>query len=212
LLKTPRNFYSEEHMTKYPIALNKLITLLKKLPGVGSRTAERFAFHLLQGKQEDLDQLAHSLSLLQKQVHHCPTCRCFKEESACSFCTSPHRDPSKLCVIAAAKDAYLIDATGSYNGFYHVIGGLISPIQGRGSASLDLEALYTRFSQSDIKEVILALDSTLEGDTTSLYLTEELQKRGLAVSRLAFGIPIGSPLDFIDGGTLARAFSHRQHL
>lgn len=199
-------------MTKYPSSLNKLISLLKKLPGVGSRTAERFAFHLLQGKQEDLDQLASSLSLLKKQVQHCPTCRCFQEEISCAFCASPQRDPSKLCIIASAKDAYLIDCTGSYQGMYHVIGGLISPIQGRGSASLDLEALYRRFSNSDIKEVILALDSTLEGDTTSLFLKEELQKRGISVSRLAFGIPIGSPLDFIDNGTLARALVGRQHL
>ena len=199
-------------MSKYPSALNKLIILLKKLPGVGTRTAERFAFHLLQGKQEDLDQLSFALSHLKKQVHHCPICRCFKEESECSFCSPASRDPTKLCIIASAKDAYLIDWTGSYQGLYHVIGGLISPIQGRGSASLDLEALYSRLAGSEIKEVILALDSTLEGDTTSLYLKEELLKRGLSVSRLAFGIPIGSPLDFIDNGTLARALIGRQNM
>lgn len=200
-------------MHRYPAALNKLIALLKKLPGVGTRTAERFAFHLLQGKQEDLDLLASSLSSLQTEISSCPICFCFQEkENACSFCDSFQRNRSQLCIVASPKDAYLIDATGSYTGLYHVIGGLLSPLQSRNVTTLSLEPLYLRCSKGEIKEVILALDSTLEGDTTSLFLKEELQKRGLSVSRLALGLPIGSPLEFIDGGTIARALMGRQNL
>lgn len=200
-------------MTHYPSAINRLIQLLKKLPGVGTRTAERFAFHLLDWKGSDLEALSTSLHSLKQEVKQCNICNCFEEEGVCPFCTSAACDPTKLCIIASPKDVYLIDETGVFKGLYHVLGGLLSPIQGRMATHLNLENLWKRIEEpSLIKEVILALDSTLEGDTTSLFLKEQLQKRGVTVSRLAFGIPMGSPLDFIDGGTLARALAGRQHL
>lgn len=198
-------------MAHYPEPIQRLIQLLKKLPGVGGRTAERFAFQLLSWKTEDLQRLADSLNALPDELHHCPACFCLKDAKECAFCNPRTRDLSRICVIGSAKDAYLIDETGTYRGLYHVLGALLSPLQGRTSAQLRLEPLIERIQALGITEVILALDSTLEGDTTSLFLKEQLGKLNINVSRLAFGIPMGSSLDFIDGSTLGRALTGRQH-
>lgn len=197
-------------MAKYPVDLIQLIAFLKKLPGVGTKTAERFAFQLLNWQEGDLQQLSQSLGSLKEKITHCPECHCLTERGACQFCHGTTRDPSQLCIIAHAKDAYFIDETGAYRGLYHVLGGLLSPIDGKTPEHLHLERLKERITRLGIKEIIIALDSTLEGDTTSLYLKEYIQNWGLRVSRLAFGIPIGSSLDFVDGGTLARALTGRQ--
>lgn len=198
-------------MAHYPEPIQRLIQLLKKLPGVGGRTAERFAFQLLSWKHEDLQHLGNALNQLPYEVHQCSTCFCLKDENECAFCNPRTRDLSRICVIASAKEAYLIDETGTYRGLYHVLGSLLSPIQGHTTAQLRLENLMERIEKMGITEIILALDSTLEGDTTSLFLKEQLQQLPVKVSRLAFGIPMGSSLDFIDGGTLGRALMGRQH-
>lgn len=198
-------------MAKYPHELTRLISFLKKLPGVGGKTAERFAFQLLNWQEGELKQLSELLCDLKSRITHCSECHCLTDQGHCLFCDSNLRDASKLCIIASARDAYSIDETGAYRGLYHVLGGLLSPIQGTHLSQLNLEGLMRRIREIQIKEVILALDSTLEGDTTALVLKEEIQHLGLPVSRLAFGIPIGSSLDFVDGGTLARALTGRQH-
>lgn len=198
-------------MTKYPHELLRLITFLKKLPGVGGRTAERFAFHLLNWQDPELEQFSELLHNLKNKITHCPECHCLCDQVRCLFCDPHLRDSTKLCVIASAREAYSIDETGAYKGLYHVLGGLLSPIHGTTLSKLDFEGLIRRIHSLQIKEVILALDSTLEGDTTSLFLKEQIQHLGLPVSRLAFGIPMGSSLDFVDGGTLARALTGRQN-
>jgi recombination protein RecR len=132
------------------------------------------------------------------------------DNGLCSFCHSEKREPSQLCIVATPRDAYSLEETGSYRGYYHVLGGLLSPIEGKTPEHLNLDRLKKRITTLQIKEIIIALDSTLEGDTTSLFLKEQIQGWGLPVSRLAFGIPIGSSLDFVDGGTLARAMTGRQ--
>ena len=132
------------------------------------------------------------------------------EDEYCSFSDQTKRDGSILCIIASAKDAYALEETRAYKGLYHVIGGLLSPIDDRGPNVLNLHSLKERIHSLQIREVIIALDSTLEGDTTSLYLKEQLNQWGISVSRLAFGLPMGSSLDFIDGGTLMRALTGRQ--
>ncbi len=198
-------------MARYPHELSRLIACLKKLPGVGGKTAERFAFHFLHWQEKELLTLATSLHELQTKITSCPECHCLQDLERCPFCSDPQRDQTRLCIIASAKDAYALDETGSYKGLYHVLGGLLSPIQGSTLSQLHLEHLLQRIQTLAITEVILALDSTLEGDTTSLFLKEQLQPLGLPVSRLAFGIPMGSSLDFVDCGTLARALSGRQH-
>jgi recombination protein RecR len=198
-------------MTKYPSDLTRLIAYLKKLPGVGTKTAERFAFQLLSWQEAELQGFSSLLSGLKKKITPCPECHCLTDHQECFFCQRRAQNPFQLCIVATPRDAYSIDETGAFQGFYHVLGGLLSPIDGKTPEHLHLSKLKERIEKLAIKEIIIALDSTLEGDTTSLYLKEQIQSWGLSVSRLAFGIPIGSSLDFVDGGTLARALTGRQN-
>ncbi len=198
-------------MAKYPSHLLQLIGYLKKLPGVGSKTAERFAFQLLCWPEEQLHSLAETIRFTKEKIKPCPQCRCLMDKEYCLFCDPAKRDTDILCIISSAKDAYSFEETRSYRGLYHVLGGLLSPLDGRTPDKLDLDHLHRRIEQLSIKEVILALDSTLEGDATALYLKEQLHRWGAKVSRLAFGLPMGSPLEFVDGGTLSRALQGRHN-
>lgn len=195
---------------RYPSPLLQLIALLKKLPGVGSKTAERYAFQLLEWPDHLLADLGEAVATSKRRIKHCAECRCLMEEEVCPFCTAERQKASVLCVIASAKDAYAIEETRSYFGLYHVLGALLSPLDGRHPHDLDLRGLKKRIALHQIKEIIIALDSTLEGDATALYLKEELQAQDVQVSRLAFGLPMGSSLDFVDGGTLSKALTGRQ--
>jgi len=197
-------------MSHYPEALLSLMAFLKKFPGVGSRTAERFAFHLLDWPEEQLKRFGSLVQELRDQVHYCEACGCLMEEAPCNFCDPIKRDGRLLCIVSSAKDVFALEETRTYQGLYHVIGGLLSPIDGKSIEKLHLETLIKRIQSLGVKEVILALDSTLEGDATSLYLKEQINLLDLPVSRLAFGLPLGSTLDFVDGGTLARALTGRR--
>ena len=195
---------------KFPPHLLKLITHLKKLPGVGTRTAERFAFELLNWDSPSLEAFSESIKELKENVPFCPSCGCLCSKEFCMFCNQ--RDPRSLCLLANAKDAFAIEQTGQFKGLYHVIEHLLSPLDGRHSETLNLEKIRKRIEVEGVKELILAFDSTIEGDTTALYLKTHLAQPELSISRLAFGIPVGSSLDYIDGGTLARALSGRQSI
>lgn len=197
-------------MAKYPFELTQLIAYLKKLPSVGTKTAERYAFQFLDWPEEELHALAKLLDHVKKNITQCTECHCLTDHGVCGFCDSTKRSTPQLCIVASPRDVYFLEETGSYRGYYHVLGGLLSPIEGKIPKHLNLEHIKKRVTTLHIKEIIIALDSTLEGDTTSLYLKEQLLEWGLPVTRLAFGIPIGSSLDFVDGGTLARAISGRQ--
>lgn len=197
-------------MLKYPFELNQLIAFLRKLPGVGTKTAERFSFQMLSWKESDLKALATLLSELKEKVTYCPDCSCLCDTNGCQICNDPKRDPSQLCILATARDVFALEETHTFHGLYHVLGGLLSPMDGTTPEHLKLDKLKSRIDRLTIKEVIIALDSTIEGDTTALFLKEKIHEWGLSVSRLAFGLPIGSSLDFVDGGTLARAFTGRQ--
>lgn len=196
-------------MTKYPHQLLILISYLKKLPGVGTKTAERLAFHLLSWQSDELKNFSTVLADLKEKLLHCQECGCLMDEQKCPFCTAHVKDPHLLCVISSSKDVYAIEETHTYQGLYHVLGGLLSPLEGKSVEHLNLPKLKERIVRHQIKEIIIALDSTLEGDATALYLKEELAKWGVTTSRLAFGLPMGSSLDYVDGGTLARAFLGR---
>lgn len=197
-------------MSKYPSDLAQLIAFLKKLPGVGTKTAERFAFQLLNWSEEELQAFSTLFAQLKKKITQCDECRCLMANHCCPFCQNVMRDKTQLCIIASPRDAYSLEETGAYRGLYHVLGGLLSPLDGKTLEHLNLDRLKKRISSLHIKEIIIALDSTLEGDTTSLFLKEQMQAWGFPVSRLAFGLPIGSSLDFVDGSTLARALTGRQ--
>jgi len=196
-------------MSKYPLALQQLIASLKMLPGVGSKTAERFAFQLLTWQDEPLEHFATLIATLKTKIQTCPTCNCLMEKELCQFCDTAKRDTSLLCIISSPKDVFAIEETHLYKGLYHVLGGLLSPLDGRTVERLGVAHLLQRISTLQIREVIVALDSTLEGDATALYLKEQLDKSSIPVSRLALGLPMGIPLEYVDGGTLSRALTGR---
>lgn len=199
--------------SKYPETLNLLIAHLKKLPSVGTRTAERFAFELLRWKPSALEEFSSALELLPQKVLSCTTCGCLTEEGACRFCNLAHREPTSLCILSSPRDVYAMEETGAFRGLYHVIEHLLSPLDGRHAASLRLDRIEERLTLHPIREIILAFDSTLEGDTTALYLKQQLsQKHPIPITRLGFGLPVGSSLEYIDGGTLAKALAGRQSL
>lgn len=195
---------------KYPEELLSLIAHLKKLPGVGSRTAERFAFELIGWPQEQLEALGGSLSGIRNQIPPCAICGCLTHAGNCRFCQTQDRDVHQLCLLASPRDVFAIEATHSYQGLYHVIEHLLSPLDGRHIHQLRLDRIEERIRKHQVNEIILAFDSTLEGDTTALYLKSQLNRPELTISRLAFGLPVGSSLEYIDGGTLTRAFKGRQ--
>lgn len=192
---------------RYPEHLLKLITVLKKLPGIGNKSAERFAFHLIDWPEEKHLEMAQTIQDIKKKLKCCPECGSLSEEPPCLFCDTKKRDPTILCVVGSPKDVFLIEETHEYKGLYHVLGALLSPIHG---VVPNLDKIKERVKSLGVQEVIIALDSTLEGDATALYLKKELSSLAITTSRLALGLPVGSSLDFIDGGTLARAFSGRR--
>ncbi|MEZ5314745.1 MAG: recombination mediator RecR [Chlamydiales bacterium] len=194
----------------YPKPLSQLIAIFQKLPGVGIKTAERFAFHVLNWPEEKLADMASIIKNIKKNISHCLECGSLVEEgNKCTICYNKNRNSKTLCIVASVKDVFLIEETREYTGLYHVLGTLFSPIHGLAPSKKTIDKLKARIVEMEIREIIIALDATLEGDATSLYLKKELTNFSLSVSRLALGLPMGSSLDFIDGGTLARAFSGR---
>lgn len=196
-------------MAKYPASLLQLVAFLRKLPGVGQKTAERFAFQMISWGEKDQKNFAKLLSELKEKLHNCKECGALYDTAHCGFCSNTNRDTNFLCIISNPKDIFTIENTGIYNGLYHVMPGLLSPLDNFGPEELHFDALKSRIESLGTKEVILALDSTVEGDATSLYLKKELEALHIFVSRLALGMPLGSSLEYIDEGTLSRALSSR---
>ncbi len=193
---------------QYPKNLERLFCLLNKLPGVGRRTAQRYGFDLLLHWSEDERRaLQHALESLS-DISRCLVCGAL-QENRCLFCNNPARRQDLLCVVGSAREVFTIEQTGEFSGCYHVLDGLLSPLDGRSEESLGLEKLIARMNSSEVREIILALDSSLEGDATSLFLKDALARYSVNISRLAFGIPVGSTLEYVDGGTIARAFVSR---
>lgn len=197
-------------LMEYPKALKKIIGLLKKFPGVGGKSAERIAFHLLEWPQDTLLELGNMLSTVKEEITFCKECGAIQEDKNCLFCTSTARNTQTICILASAKDLYAIEQTGQYNGIYHVLGSMLSPLEGKEIPTEKIEMLQRRIEKHLVKEVILAFDSTLEGDATSLYMKKVLSTFPVKVFRLAFGLPVGSSLDYTDAHTLSRALSGKQ--
>jgi len=194
---------------KYPLHLLKLIDSLKRLPGVGTKSAERFAFEMISWDRSKLIEVAHIIQTTPDQLKHCHECGSLTDATLCTLCKPGSSRDNTLCIVAMQRDVFAIEATHGYSGLYHVLGALLSPLENIGPDQIDIERLKRRIAERQIREVIIALDSTLEGDTTSLYLKEIFEPLKLNVSRLAFGLPMGSSFDYVDGGTLARALSAR---
>ncbi|MEC7839406.1 MAG: recombination mediator RecR [Chlamydiota bacterium] len=206
--------FAIKHLTamKFPKHLITLINILKRYPGVGNKTAERYAFQMLEWQPDHLNEMASAIQELQFKTKFCDECGCILDDDACLFCTDERINSGIICVIPTIREVYPIESTGEYRGLYHVLGGLLSPMEGIGPEKLKVNQLIERIAKNKTKEVVIGLDATLEGDATSLYLKKELANLDITISRLAFGIPMGSSLDYIDGGTLARAFMGRNQL
>lgn len=201
-------------MAHYPLALLQLIDFFTKLPGVGSKTAERYAFAMLRCRPEEVRNWAETLTTLHEKVVPCRECSALLTSTGgdllCSFCLSNTRDSRMLCVVAHPRDVFAIENTKEYKGLYHVLGGLLSPMEGIGPDDLHIAELVRRIRALSVQELIIGLDSTVEGDATALYIKQELEPFGLKIARLAFGLPLGSALEYVHGDTLARAFSGRR--
>lgn len=197
-------------MPKYPPDLNKIILSLKQLPGIGFKTAERLAFELLTWPQEKLNHISTVLKEIPDNFANCGECGAIKEKNgSCAYCSSNDRDVSVMCIIAYPKDIFAIESSGTFKGLYHVLGGLFSPLSRTNTVNESIHKLRKRVSQIKTKEIVIATDFTLEGDSTALFLKKELKDTGINISRLALGIPVGLSLDYVDSGTLARALSGR---
>ena len=194
----------------YEGVVQDLIDELGRLPGVGPKSAQRIAFHLLQADPVDVRRLAQVLIEVKERVKFCSVCGNVAEEETCRICRDPRRDPAVLCVVEESKDVVAIERTREYRGRYHVLGGAISPIDGIGPDDLRIRELMPRLNDGTVVEVILATDPNLEGEATATYLTRLLKPMGLRVTRLASGLPVGGDLEYADEVTLGRAFEGRR--
>jgi recombination protein RecR len=191
-------------------SLSRLVGELKKLPGVGERTALRLAFHLLKSPQ-NLTALSEALISVREKVRSCSICFTITEEDPCSIC-SGNRDASMVCVVENSQDLMALERSNAYHGVYHVLEGAISPLAGIGPAALHIDELLARISQGVIREVVIATNFTVEGEATALYLTKLLKPSGIKISRLAHGIPLGSDIEFVDAATVQWALQGRNEL
>jgi recombination protein RecR len=196
----------------YEGIIQDLIDELGRLPGVGPKSAQRIAFHIIQSDRVDVSRLAEILKTVKERVKFCTTCGNISEEELCRICKDPRRDNSSICVVEESKDVLAIEKTREFKGKYHVLGGAISPIDGIGPENLRIKELMTRLAQTQINEVIIATDPNLEGEATATYLTRLIKPLGVKVSRLASGLPVGGDLEYADEITLGRAFEGRRIL
>jgi len=193
-----------------PAALDELIQALRCLPGVGPKSAQRMAYHLLQRDPKGAERLARGLSEAIGRIRHCARCNTFTEAEMCSVCSSPRRDGSLLCVVESPGDLLMMEQTQSFSGLYFVLMGRLSPLDGIGPHEIHLDRLLTRATDGVVREVILATNFTVEGEATAHYISELLSGKGLTVTRIARGLPVGGELEHVDAGTLAQAFIERR--
>ena len=190
--------------------LNQLMAALRCLPGVGPKSAQRMALHLLERDRDGAGRLVETLRLALERIGHCRLCRDLSETDLCTLCASPSRDPSLLCVIETPADVLAVEQATSFQGRYFVLMGHLSPLDGIGPAELGLEVLEARLDEGEIREIILATNPTVEGEATAYYIGELARERGIRATRIAHGVPLGGELESVDGGTLAHAFAGRR--
>lgn len=195
-------------------AIERLSDELSRLPGIGSKTALRLVHHLMKGPKEDVRRLSRTLVDVAEKVRPCQECGNFSEHDLCEVCANPRRDRSVLCVVEEAYEVGAIERTGQYRGLFHVLGGRLSPLDGIGPEELNLASLLRRIDGAggEIEEVIVATNSSVEGEATSVYLEQEIRPLGPRVTRLARGIPVGSDLEYVDGTTIAQALAGRREM
>ncbi|MHB1218094.1 MAG: recombination mediator RecR [Alphaproteobacteria bacterium] len=190
--------------------IEQLVQLLAKLPGLGPRSARRAALHLLKRRENLLEPLARAIAAAAEKVRACSVCGNLDTRDPCPVCVDPRRDGETICVVESVADLWAIERTGSFRGRYHVLGGVLSALDGIGPDDLNMAGLMKRIAEGGIREVIIATGATVDGQTTAHYVTDRLQGSGVSVSRLAHGVPVGGELDYLDDGTLTAALKARR--
>lgn len=196
----------------YPKSIAALIEHFQKFPSVGPKSAQRMAFYLLRMPKSEVEKFAQSMLDAKENTKTCEICFNLSSTSPCEICTSPQRDKSTICVVAETKDLIAIEKTNEYKGLYHVLQGLISPMDGIGADDIRIKELLNRLTDENVKEVILALSPSVEGEATSLYLNKLIKPFGIKISRIAFGLPVGADLEYADEITIAKAIEGRREL
>lgn len=196
----------------YPKTLNALIESFKKLPGIGEKTAERLAFSILKFDDDDASDFSNSIMNCKKMLHPCSICGTLTDDKICNICNDKTRESERLIVVQDSKDVFLFERIGNYKGYYHVLGGLISPLDDIGPNDIRIKELIDRIKNNQIKEIILAIKSGIEADTTSLYIKKVLEQQDITVTRIASGIPIGADMDYVDSLTLESALNNRKEV
>ncbi|QJU17049.1 recombination protein RecR [Blautia pseudococcoides] len=199
-------------MEYYSSHINKLIEQLSRLPGIGAKSAQRLAFHILNMPKDQVEQLSASIVNAKANVQYCKNCYTLTDQEICPICNNPRRDRKVIMVVENIRDLAAYEKTGKYDGVYHVLHGAISPMLGIGPDDIKLKELMQRLSQDDIGEVIIATNSSLEGETTAMYISKLVKPSGIRVSRIASGVPVGGDLEYIDEVTLLRALEGRVEL
>ena len=196
----------------YALPVQELIDELGRLPGIGPKSAQRIAFHLLKVSADDAGRLAAAITTVKERIRFCTRCFNVTENTECDYCGDPRRDPTLVCVVEDPRDIVAVERTGEYRGRYHVLGGAINPLEGIGPDQLRIKELYSRLGSEGIDEVILATNPNLEGEATAMYLSRQLKPLGVKVTRLASGLPVGGDLEYADELTLGRALEGRREL
>ena len=196
----------------YPETINNLIECYKKLPGIGEKTAERMALYSLELDQEIIDLFVQSLTNLKTKIKRCKICNNLSQDDVCSICRSEGRDHSVICVVEEPKNVFQFEKIGSYRGVYHVLDGLISPLENINPEDINLNSLLKRIDEENIKEVIIAVKPSVEGETTALYISKILESKKVTISKIAHGVPLGADMDYVDALTLEMALEERKNI
>jgi len=199
-------------MSYYAEPITRLLEELERLPGIGPKSAQRLAFHILKGDDASAHRLAEALVEVKRQIHFCSRCFNFASEELCEYCADPRRDQSVICVVEEPRDVVAVERTGEFRGLYHVLQGAISPIDGVGPEQLRARELIDRLADGTVTEVVLATNPNVEGETTALYLARLIKPLGIKVTRIASGLPVGGDLEFADEVTLGRALEARREM
>jgi recombination protein RecR len=199
-------------MSRFAEPMTRLIDELKKLPGIGSKTAQRLAFHILRSSPDDAEALASAVQDVKAKLRLCSTCNNITDVDPCVYCSSPTRNQKQVCVVEEPTNIAAVEKTRNFNGLYHVLHGSLSPLHGVGPDQLRIANLLTRVSRGEIEEVILATNPTVEGEATATYLAQQLKRHGLRITRIAMGIPVGSDIEYTDEVTMLKAMEGRREM
>lgn len=197
---------------QYPAPLNRLVNELSRLPGIGGKTAQRLAFHILSMPVKEAESLADSITEAKRTMHYCSVCGNLTDSDPCSICADANRKQSVICVVESPKDVLAMERVREYDGLYHVLNGVISPMDGIGPEDINLKSLIIRLQKQDVREIILATNPNIEGEATAMYIAKLVKPSGIKVSRIANGIPVGGDLEYADEVTLLKALEGRRAL